>query len=176
MPNGRFIIKTRSEHLLRLVKEQGGSGMRSGVKVRGFIRGQIVDNKTKKIVGDTGWVKNMVTNDGLTDLALLIAGGGGYAAGYLAIGSQTAAMNATQTDITGRGNSFQAISTSTTGTATMQATASFNGANGSLNVGAAGLFKTNSAGSMIAGQIFTSSALATNQTFNLTYQLRFATA
>jgi len=150
---------------------------KDSLKVRGFLRGQIVDAKTGKIVGDSGWVKNKATNAGLTNLANLIVGGG-YAVGYAALGTQTDAVNMTQTDLIGRENSFQGISTSTSGTCTATFTCSFAGADNSdtIAMGAAGLFKTNTAGSLVAMQTFATSNMATNQNFNLTYQLRFATA
>ena len=37
------------------------------VRMRGFARLQIVDKKTGKIVGDTGWLKNQITNYGLAN-------------------------------------------------------------------------------------------------------------
>ena len=149
----------------------------TGLKMRGFLRGQIVDRESGKVIGDTGWRQNKATNDGLKNLALLITGGG-YSVGYAAIGTQTDAIDMTQTDLIGSVNSFQAVSTSTSGTCTATYTCSFAGTNlaASATIGAAGLYKTNSAGSMVAAAIFTTSQMTTAQDFNLTYQLRFATA
>jgi len=152
--------------------------MKDGIKMRGFVHGQIVDRKTGKIVGDTKWIKNKATNYGLTNLGNLIAGNSGVAVGYAALGTQDAAVNMTQTDLIGRENSFQAITTSTSGTMTATFTCSFAGANNSdtITVGAAGLYKTNSAGSLVACATFTGSQMTTAQDFNLTYQLRFSTS
>lgn len=149
---------------------------KDGLKMRGFLRGQIID-KSGRVIGDTGWHQNKATNDGLTNLALRLTGAG-YAVGYAAIGTQTAAVNMTQTDLIGRENSFQAVSTSTSGTCTATFTCSFAGSANSdtVTIGAAGLFKTDSAGSMVAAATFTGSQMTTAQDFNLTYQLRFATA
>lgn len=151
----------------------------SKLTVRGFIRGQIVDSKTKKIVGDSGWVENKLTNDGLTDLARLLgAVSGSYVVGYAAVGTQNTAVDMTQTDLVGRINSFRALNLATSGTATLTCTASFAGTAlaTTYTVAAAGLFKTNSVSSLFALQTFTGSAWATGQNFNLTYQIRFATA
>ena len=146
-------------------------------KMRGFFRGNIVDAKTGEVLGDTGWVKNKATTYGLVNLALLIcSGGGGVPVGYACLGTQTNAIDMSQTTISGTGNAFATVATATSGAATATFTCSFAGADGALNVGVAGLYKTNSDGSLIQAQTFASSAMATNQNFNLTYQVRFATA
>lgn len=159
-----------------MASKKGGSKL----VVRGFLRGQLVDSKTGKVMGDSGWVQNKLTNDGLTNLALLVGSqANSYVVGYAQLGTQTASVNATQTDVIGGVNSFRSVALSTSGTCTLTATASFSST--ALNsvscvVGAAGLFKTNTAGSLFAMQTFTTSNWATNQDFNLTYQVRFATA
>ena len=43
---------------------------KDGVRLRGFLKGQIVDHKTGKVVSDSGWIKNVTTNEGLTNIAL----------------------------------------------------------------------------------------------------------
>lgn len=147
--------------------------------VRGFLRGQIVDGKTGRIQGDSGWVENSATNFGLTGLASWLgqqAGSSGV--NYGALGTQTAALNMTQTDLVGRTASFASLNLSTSGTCTMTATVSFSSTmlSASCNVGAAGLYFTNSAGSLFAAQTFSTSQWNINQNFNLTYQIRFNTA
>lgn len=153
---------------------------RSGSRlvVRGFLRVQGIDPITKKVIHDSGYVQNKVTNAGLTNLACLLGSNNGYTVAYAALGTQSTAVDMSQTDIDGRVNSFRVVTLSTSGTCTLTATASFSSSDlaASCSVGAAGLFKTNSAGSMIACQTFTRSNWASNQDFNLTYQLRFATA
>jgi len=147
--------------------------------VRGFFRGQIVNSKTGKICGDTGWIENKATNEGLTNLARLLgAVAGSYAISYAALGTQNTAVDMTQTDLVGRTHSFKAINLTTSGTCTLTCTASFGSASlsASCSIAAAGLFKTDSAGSLIALQTFVASQWNTNQDFNLTYQLRFGTA
>jgi len=151
----------------------------SKVAIRGFLRGQIVDGKTGKVLGDTSWIENSLSNQGLTALAAWlgqVAGSSGI--NYGRLGTQTAAFNLTQTDIIGATASFASLSLSTSGTCTMTATVSFSSTmlGASCNVGAAGLFYTNSAGTLFCGQTFATSQWNTNQNFNLTYQVRFATA
>jgi hypothetical protein len=149
---------------------------KDGVAIRGFMRGQLVDAKTGKIVGDTGWGKNKLTNYGLTQLALGICAGTGVSVGYAALGTQTASINMTATDISHE-NSFVAVTTSTSGTCTATFTCSFAGSANSatLTIGSFGLFKTNSAGSMLAARTYTSSQMTTAQNFNVTHQIQFAT-
>jgi hypothetical protein len=159
------IRKSRSKH--------------SKLYVRGFIRGQLVNGETGKIEGDTGWIENSVTNFGLTTLALLLGGlAGSSIVAYAYMATQATAFNVTQTALLGGTNSFQAPNLTTSGTCTLQATASFasNNLGASCSVAAAGLYNTNSAGSgLLCGQTFATSSWNTNQNFNLTYSLYFAT-
>lgn len=147
-------------------------------QIKGFLRGQLVDSDTGKVLGDSGWVKNTVCNYGLTALAAFAAGvAGSVKPARAALATQTAAMNVTQTALVGTANSYAAFgATGTSGTGAASFTCSFAGSNGSLNVGAAGLYTSNAAGGFWAGQTFASSAMATNQNFNLTYQFQLATA
>jgi hypothetical protein len=151
-------------------------GVGSGLQIKGFFRGQLVERPSGKIMGDTGWIENKVTNEGLTQLALLLGGSGNSKVSYARMATQTDDVNVTQTTLLGTINSFRALDLSTSGTCTLVCTASFGSASltAAATVGAAGLFQTNS--SMICGQTFTTSQWATNQDFNLTYQIRFATA
>jgi hypothetical protein len=41
-----------------------GAIMNNAVKIKGFFRMQIEDGPTGKIVGDSGWIENQVTNLG----------------------------------------------------------------------------------------------------------------
>ena len=152
---------------------------KSMLTVRGFIHGQIVDPKTGKIYGDTGEIENKLTNAGLTVLADLIgAGANSYVVGYAVAGTQTDAVDMSQTAVIGSTHSYKTVATGTSGTCTQTFTVDFGSASlsASCNVGAVGLYKTNSAGSLVAMQTFATSQWNTNQDFNVTYQLRFATA
>ena len=147
------------------------------IGMRGFYHAQLIDKKTGKIVGDSGWMKNTVTNTGLNAIAGdSIGAAGSLQANYLAIGTGTDAINATATDLGGRENVFNTLSPSTIATGTARATASFDGSDNSatLTIGEIGLFNTDSAGSFIAGNTFTTSQMTTDQTLNATYELRFS--
>lgn len=152
--------------------------------VRGFFRGQLVNSETGKIEGDSGWVENAVTNTGLISLAAFMAGqAGSYRVSHMAVGEQTQAFNVTQTDLISRisdthaSSGFLSVSPSTSGTATATFTCQMASTiiSASHTLGAVGLYYTSSAGSFIAGQTFATSQWNTNQDFNVTYQLRFAT-
>jgi hypothetical protein len=148
---------------------------KDGVRIRGFMRGQLVNAKTGKIEGDTGWGENKLLNYGLNNLAQFLTGAG-VAAGFGAIGTQTAAINMTATDIMVE-NSFKALTTASSATGNATFTVSFGGASNSdtLTIGSFGLFKTDSVGSLIAARTYTASQMTTAQNFNVTHIINFAT-
>jgi hypothetical protein len=139
------------------------------------MRGQLVDAKTGKIVGDTRWGRNKLVNYGLDNLAHLLTDGG-VAPLYGSLGTQTASINMTATNIMAE-NSFKALTTASSGTGNATFTVSFGGASNSatLTIGSFGLFKTNSVGSLIAGRTYASSQMTTAQNFNVTHVISFAT-
>jgi hypothetical protein len=151
--------------------------MKRTIRVKGFFRTQIVD-RAGRIIGDSGWKQNTMTNNGLNNACAgaAIGASGSYQVGYMAIGKGTDAIIAAATDLTSRENSFVTVSPSTVATGTARCTASFDGSANSatITIGEIGLFKTNSAGSLVAGNIFTTSQMTTDQTLNATYELRFA--
>ena len=148
------------------------------VGVKGFFRAQVMDKKSGKIVSDSGWTENTMCNLGLNNACagMSIGATGSYAAGFMQIGKGTDAINATMTDLKSGENKFLAITPSTVATGTARATCSFDGSDNSatLTIGEIGLFKTDSAGSMIAANTFTTSQMTTDQTLNATYELRFS--
>lgn len=146
-------------------------------RVKGFFNVQIKDRKTGRIVGDSGWCQNTLTNNGLNAIAAIaIAGTGSYAVGFGAIGKGTDAINASMTDLKSMQNKYLAVTPSTVATGTARCTVSFDGSDNSatLTIGEIGLFKTDSAGSMVAANTFTTSQMTTDQTLNATYELRFS--
>jgi hypothetical protein len=150
---------------------------KSTTRIRGFIRGQIVDSKTGKVVSDTGIVENKICNYGLQALAAFAAhAAGSVYPSYAVLATQTDAMNITQTALSGTSNSFKAFDASGTSGSSASYSCSFAGANGAISVAAAALHTTNALGGMWAGQTFNASSMATNQNFNLTYTLAFASA
>lgn len=148
-------------------------------------RGRLL--KRKKIVGDSGWQKNQVTNIGIRDgiVQWIAAGASGSAVTHMALGTGTApASDATSLngEITDAASSRKTVSTSIVSSRTAQFTAAFASSasfvTATKNISNIGLFATSTtaAGTIIAGNTYASSSLATNQSVNATYQLKFASA
>lgn len=157
------------------------------LKLAGFFRLQIVEDRNGRsvVVGDSGWNKNTVTNDGFDQYVCRSVGGmsGSKSVSHMALGTGTApGATATTLDgeITDAASSRKAVTASTVASKTLQLTAAFNSADSFItaaktiqNVGLFQQSNTNTA-TILAGQTYTTSALATNQSVNATYQLRFS--
>jgi hypothetical protein len=149
--------------------------------IKGFFRLNIEENG--KIVGDSGWVENQITNLGyLNYLVKLIGKSSGSAqVGYVALGTGTA-PNATHTTLNGEiMNSTQrkAVTFGSVSSTTAQFTATFassdNFLTASANLSNIGLFATTATDdTLFAGNTYTSSTCGTNQNVNVTYQIRFS--
>jgi hypothetical protein len=157
--------------------------MDSAVKLKGFFRLQIEDGPSGKIVGDSGWIENQVTNLGFK---LYLADNIGKSSGskqiaYVALGTGAApASNATTLP-----GEIMASTQRTTVTYanvasnTAQFTATFSSGDSFLtlsqNLSNIGLFATTSTSDTIfAGNTYASSSCDTNQNVNCTYQIRFS--
>ena len=152
------------------------------VKVRGFIYTQILgkdENGRAKVVGDSGWKQNTVTNFGLNNACAgaAIGASGSKQVGYAALASQSTTVNATQVLLLGTSNACNSVAPSTVATGKAKCTVSFHGSDmgGTMTIGAIGLHSTNSASTdMIAGATFSTSQFASDQSVNATYQLEFS--
>ncbi len=155
--------------------------MKENTKLQGFFRVQITEGD--KIVSDSGWQENQVTNDGINQyLANWLVGdtANGKSVTHMALGTGSQpASNGTvlQGEVTKRA----AVSTSIVDSRTAQFTAQFASADSFVGAGGAdianiGLFNTSSGGTIFAGNTYTSSSCASNQNVNATYQIRFASA
>ena len=161
--------------------------MKEEKKLRGFFRVNLVEDSAdgkQKIVGDSGWRENQVTNLGIQDYLVdhLIGNAGGKAVTHMALGTggaPAAADTSLAGEITHATNSRKTVSTSIVASKTGQFTAAFNSADSfvtaSVNISNVGLFETSTTqgGTLFAGNTYTSSSLATNQNVNVTYQIRF---
>jgi hypothetical protein len=149
------------------------------IQLKGFFRAQIVDKKTKKIVGDSGWNQNVITNAGFESciVALPFDGITNSAQGsYMILGDGTdPATDATSlpganTDLV---SSFAGVSV--VASLTARATQVFEGSDSTMaalkNIGIL-LDATN--GSLLCGQSFPTSALSSDQQVNASYELRFS--
>jgi|SRR5579872_826072 len=150
----------------------------SGVK--GFFRLAVV-NEDGTIAGDTGFRENQIVNTGYQDflMYLLMGSAGSLRPSHAALGTGTVpASNATTlagelTETAGR----MALTTGSSGSKTVSYT--FTLASGVIAAASTiqnvGLFSgsTQGGGTMMAGNTYATSSLATNQAVNGTYQIIF---
>jgi len=158
-----------------------GAGVKDTSRVRGFFRLDIV-NPDGKIAQKGAWRENQIVNVGYQDfLMYLLAGSAGsLRPSHAALGTGTVpASNATTlagelTETAGR----MALTTGTSGSKTVQYT--FTLASGVIAAASTiqnvGLFSgsTQGGGTMMAGNTYATSSLATNQAVNGTYAIAFA--
>lgn len=153
-----------------------------GVKAKGFFRLQI--NEDGKVVGDSGWKQNVVVNDGFQDYLCKTLGGmaGSKTIAYAMLGTGTApATNATALDgeITDVDATRCAVTPTTIASKTVQfaftlASSVYTAPKTIQNVGLINHSSTATAGTIFSGNTYTTSALATNQSVNGSYQIRFS--
>ncbi len=151
------------------------------VGVRGFFRVQL--EKDGRIMGDTGWKENQVVNLGIQDYVVqwVTAGTGGKSVSHMVIGTGGAPASA-DTTLAGEvaGSKRAAVSSSIVSSRTAQFTAAFNSSDSfltaSANISNVGLVNTSATntGTILCGAAFASSAIATNNNLNITYQVRFS--
>ena len=151
------------------------------VGVKGFYRLNII-NPDNTIAGDSGWVQNMIVNNGYQQfLMYLLAGSAGsLRPSHAALGTGTIpASNATVlagelTETAGR----MALTTGTSGSKTVVYTFTLNSGviAAASTIQNVGLFSgsTQAGGTLMAGYTYATSSLATNQAVNGTYQIIFA--
>lgn len=154
------------------------------VGLKGFFRVQVTDSG--KVVGDSGWRENQVTDLGVQNYLInwLVGNtGSGLSVTYMALGTGgtiSAASTALAGELGDTSTGRAAVSTSIIASHTAQFTAAFNSAasfeTASHNISNVGLFATSTtqAGSIFAGNTFASSAVATNQSVQVTYQIRIS--
>lgn len=155
------------------------------VGVRGFYRLQVVDDPSgkPKIVGDTGWRENTITNVGFQFGITSCLGGVANSSQitFAALGTGTApGATATTLDgeITDVAGARCAVTPTTIASKTVQF--AFTLASGvyttTKTIQNVGLFQTSTtaAGSCYAGNTYATSQLQSNQAVNGSYQLRFS--
>lgn len=158
-----------------------------GVKARGFFKLVIGEadehGHVVKVAGDSGWQENTVVNLGFQDyLCQTLAGmAGSKTISYAVLGTGTA-PGATDTslngEITDASNMRMAVTPTTIASKTVQFAFTLNSniitaAKTIQNVGLINTSTTN-VGTIFAGNTYTTSALATNQAVNGSYQIRFS--
>jgi hypothetical protein len=151
------------------------------IRAKGFFRLNVV-NPDGTIAGDTGWINNQIVNNGYQNfLMYLLAGSAGsLRPSHAAIGTGTVpASNATVlagelTETAGR----LALTTGTSGSKTVVYTFTLNSGviAAASTIQNVALFSgsTTAGGTMMAGNTYATSSLATNQAVNGTYNIAFA--
>ena len=151
------------------------------IKIKGCIRVQLgeEDDGRQKVVGDSGWVNNMIVNLGVQDYLIdwLGAGSGGKAADTIIIGTGTApASNATSLEGT---TAQSAGSSSIVASRTFQITNSWATADhpGGTPVIRNAALADQGTGSytIFCGGTYTTSTWNSNQALSITYQVQFPT-
>jgi hypothetical protein len=161
---------------------------KDGLKVRGFFHIQIEEDG--RIVGDSGRIENQITNLGFNNMVNQLGTsltGSKISHAALGTGGAPAASDTTQSgevSTNGSGSVVRAALTAATSSTskTLRNTATFSSANSfitaSANISNIGLWQTSgpttASGTLMCGNTFTSSALATNQNVNISYDLIFA--
>lgn len=148
----------------------------------GFFRVNIVENKGGKkiVVGDSGWRKNMLVNLGVQHFIVeqLASIAGSSVISYAALGSGgtvASTLTAIPAECAVAAGRFAVVG-SVASSRTLRYTGSLqSNVLAATTIGNIGLYavSTTNAGSMLAGNTFASSALATNQAVNVTYDIQF---
>lgn len=170
------------------MSKQTKGASRDSMKIKGMFHVQIEEDG--KIVGDSGWIENQITNLGFNNIvnqlgtgltgskimAVALGTGGAPAAADTVLAGEVLA--------TGANSVIRPTLTAATSSTskTLRNTATFSSANSfasaSYNISNIGLWSTtgpvSTSGTLLAGNTYTSSALATNQNVNITYDLIFA--
>ena len=154
------------------------------IKVRGFFRLHITESDD--IVGDSGWQKNLVVNEGFRDYLsrLLGAIASSKQVSYAALGTGGAPAAGDTTlanEVTHNASSRDAVTAATSSnskgvrfTGTFASADSHNTA--TVNISNIGLFQQSNTntGTIFAGAAYSSSSWATNQNVNYTYDITFS--
>ena len=160
------------------------------LKVKGMFRIQI--DESGKMVGDSGWKRNTITNLGFQQYLVLSLGSlsGSKYVSHISIANNTSAIDPTATGLTtelDKRTTVTANGTILSGSKSLRFTGAFlsslntNAAsawiaasNATRTIQSVGLFNTSSGGTMFAGNTFSSSTIATNQSLYFTYDIQFA--
>ena len=149
---------------------------RRKIGIKGFARLQIVDKETQKIVGDSGWFENQITNYGLNSciVAAPIGAASVQAAGLRLGSGSNPASDAVALPLSHSGLYSAFAQSSVIDSLTARMTQSFSSSD-AVTLSNIGVF-ANSSGSLLAGKSYASSALATTQSVNCSYEWRYSTS
>jgi hypothetical protein len=177
--------QTQQRTRTRTRKGKGkGKAPGSGVQAKGFFRLQITQDG--EVVGDSGWKENLVTDNGVSHylVDLLGVGANSKQINRMMLGTGTAPAAGSNTlhgELTNPTYTRTTVTYANVGSKTARFTATFASVNSHIaapvtlnNIGI--INNTLSAGTMMAGNTYTTSQWNTNQDINATYEIRFATS
>lgn len=158
------------------------------LKLKGFARIKISENG--KIVGDSKWIKNLITDYGLDEYLgqTLVGGGGSKRVSAVALGeggapatndnSLESEIAATNSDAIRQAYSGSVVTAADASALTLRWLATFGSGDrsASYDISNIGLFSNTSGTGLMAGQTYASSNLETNQDVHATYEWRFSTS
>ena len=149
------------------------------IKIQGKIDFEIRDVNGK--LKDKWTVYNSIMNAGFAQLALLAGDASAVPFTYLALGTSSTAVSASQTALQGEittnnlGRASATVSrvTTTQTNDTLQLYKVFT-ASGSSTIEEVGVFNASSGGTMLARALTTTKALVSGESITVTYQIKFA--
>jgi len=156
-------------------------GHKDSLKMRGFFRLQIED-PDGAIVGDSGWKRNTVTNDGKLQYivrALASSAGSKYLS-YAALGeggAPAAGGTSLPSEVVGtQGSQIRdAMTMESSGSTALRCTGTFASGDSFVTtteqISNIGLFQSSTGGTIFAGNDYASSSCAVNQNVNYTYDI-----
>lgn len=151
--------------------------MKEEITIRGWGRIQLVNVKTGKVEGDSGWKPNLITESGFDDAIVGAIGGitNSSQVTHVQMGTQTAAPASTQVAISGEFGTRKATDESLVGNGTLRATANFaTNENTQSTIGAVGLYGSASGSSCLNVITVATSNKTTDQQANVTVEWRFS--
>jgi hypothetical protein len=164
------------------IQKRKGKSPNDAIQVKGFFRLNIIENG--EVVGDSGWRENQVVDLGFSHYLVDLLGQGANSKqiSRMMLGTGTA-PGASATTLPGELNTATytrtTVSFANTGSKTARFTATFASANSHItaavtlqNIGI--INNTTSAGTLMAGNTYSTSQWNTNQDINATYEIRFA--
>jgi hypothetical protein len=148
------------------------------IKLRGFFRMQIGERDEAgnlRIVGDSGMCENTMTNVGIDKgvVTVLAASAGSQLAQSISLGTQTNAINATQTGLSGPATvagAWATVDKATVQTGTFRMTCTLAGSVYGSDIGAICVASATN-GAILSGETFAAtSSFDTGQTASVTYE------
>lgn len=151
--------------------------MIESIKVIGELRVRHI--RAGKVLSDTGFMDNIVTTAGKTEIARIIEAGTGTLVSHMGFGTGSTAVAASDTalttELTGNGYTRKATTKSISAAGTVQYIATLTGVTNNPTIQEAGLFNAATAGILVAHQLTGAVNLATAaDSLEVTWKLTFA--